>query len=101
MADVYPCAGIVGPAGDEGAAPVAALVLGPPSWCDGDFRRRSYGGWCVVLAGIAPPLVPGAAAEGPPLPGAAADGAGMFWFGIGQGGSHGSAGNAKRTNRNQ
>lgn len=53
----------------------------------------------MVLEGMAPPdppLVPGAAAAAvvdgpPPEPGAAAVGAGMFWFGIGQGGSHGSA----------
>lgn len=40
---------------------------------------------------MAPPLVPGASAEGPPEPGAAAVGAGMFWLGTGQEGSHGSA----------
>lgn len=40
---------------------------------------------------MAPPLLPGASAEGPPEPGAAAVGAGMFWLGTGQEGSHGSA----------
>jgi hypothetical protein len=51
------------------------------------------------MGGMAPPLVPGASAEGPPEPGAAAVGAGMFWLGTGQEGSHGSA--AKQFRKSQ
>lgn len=94
IAEEYPCAGAVGVAGEVGDPAVAALVLGPGiiSWCDGDFLLRSYGEWCV---GIAPPLVPEPVA-GPADPGAVAGGGGMFWFGIGQEGSHGSAGQRAR-----
>lgn len=93
--------GVAGEAGDPPA--VAALVLGPAppatsQWWDGDFLRKSYGAWCW-WAGIAPPPAPPPPPPLPPLvpaakreePGAAAVEAGMFWLGIGQDGSHGSA----------
>lgn len=99
-------------AADDGSVPGGppALVLAPRSWCDGDFLRKSYGGWCALPAacGAATPLVLGDALVAGPgaelAPGAApTDGAlippglgGIFWFGTWHNGSQGSAAAVKK-----